>query len=141
MIILFLNIFLVLLHTVNTETPENPEKIYIRVNQLGYLPGESKIAIAFSHAAIKEKFLLISDDSKSSITALKPKRSKSKGWGTFNYYYEIDFSKIELSGKYFLQGQKSKSKSQTFCISPKAYQNQTDNLLGFMRQPSCASPW
>lgn len=62
MIILFLNIFLVFLQTVNMDSPDNPGKIYIRVNQLGYLPGESKIAIAFSHAAIKEKFLLISDD-------------------------------------------------------------------------------
>jgi hypothetical protein len=137
MIILFLNIFLVFLQTVNMDTSDTPGNIYIRVNQLGYLPGESKIAIAFSHAAIKEKFLLISDDSKSSITALKPKRSKSKGWGTFNYYYEIDFSQIELPGNYFLQGQKSKSKSQTFNISPKAYQNQTENLLGFMRQQRC----
>jgi len=137
MIVLLLSFFLVFQQAVNMDSSENPEKIYIRVNQLGYLPGESKIAIAFSHAAIKEKFLLISDDSKSSITALKTKRSKSKGWGTFNYYYEIDFSQIELPGSYFLQGEKSQSKSQTFSISSKAYQNQTETLLGFMRQQRC----
>ena len=137
MIILFLNIFLVFLQTINLYFSDNPEKIHIRVNQLGYLPGESKIAIAFSHTAIKEKFLLISNDSKSTLTALKPKRSKSKGWGTFNNYYEIDFSRIESPGNYFLQGEKSKSKSQTFYISPKAYQNQTETLLGFMRQQRC----
>jgi hypothetical protein len=137
MIILFLNILLVLLHTVNTEASENPEKPHIRVNQLGYLPGESKIAIAFSHAAIKEKILLISDDGKTFVTALKPKRLKSDGWGTFNYYYEIDFTHIEIPGNYFLQGQKSDSKSQTFSISSNAYQNQTETLLGFMRQQRC----
>ncbi len=137
MIILLLSVFLVFQQTVNMDSSNNPEVPYIRVNQLGYLPGESKIAIAFSHAAIKEKILLISDDSQSMITAIKPKRSKSKGWGTFNYYYEIDFSQIELSGNYFLQGEKSKSKSQTFSISSDAYQNQTEILLGFMRQQRC----
>ena len=137
MIVLLLSFFLIFQQAVNMDSSENPGKIYIRVNQLGYLPGESKIAIAFSHAAIKEKFLLISDDRKSSIITLKPKRSKSKGWGTFDYYYEIDFSQIELPGSYFLQGGKSQSKSQTFSISSKVYQNQTETLLGFMRQQRC----
>jgi endoglucanase len=135
--ILFLSIFLVFLQTLHMDASGHSETIYIRINQLGYLPDESKTAIAFSHAAIKEKFLLISDDGKSSIFSIKPKRSKSKGWGTFNYYYEIDFSQIELPGSYFLQGQKSKSRSQTFSISSKAYENQTETLLGFMRQQRC----
>ena len=137
MIILLLHIILVLQQAVQMEAFEKPETIYIRVNQLGYLPDESKIAIAFSHDAIREKILLISKESKSSMATLKPKRSKSKGWGTFNYYYEIDFSQIESPGNYFLQGQKSKSKSQTFSISPNAYQNQTETLLDFMRQQRC----
>lgn len=137
MIVFYLNILLLLLYTVNKKTPDNPEQTYIRVNQLGYLPGESKVAIAFSHASIKEKFLLMPDDGGSPIISLKPKRSKSKGWGTFNYYYEIDFSQIALTGNYFLQGVKSKSKSQTFSISSKAYQNQPETLLGFMRQQRC----
>jgi len=137
MILLIISFFLVFQQAVNMDPSENPEKTYIRVNQLGYLPGESKIAIAFSHAAIKEKILLISDDSKSSVTALKPKRSKASGWGTFSYYYEIDFSQIVIPGNYFLQGKKSKSKSQTFSISSEAYQYQTGILLGFMRQQRC----
>jgi hypothetical protein len=110
------------------DSSNNPETIYIRINQLGYLPGESKIAVAFSHAAIKEKFHLISVDSKSNAAVLKPKRSKSKGWGTFNYYYEIDFSQIVLPGKYILQGEKSKSKSQSIIISSKAYQSVMEGL-------------
>jgi hypothetical protein len=122
MTVFFLNILLVFLQTLQMDASDNPENIHIRINQLGYLPDESKIAIAFSHGAIKEKFLLISDDSKSTITAFKPKRSKANGWGTFDYYYEIDFSRISSPGNYFLQGEKSKSRSQSFCISSKAYQ-------------------
>ena len=137
MIILLLHIILILQIAFHGEAFDNSEKIYIRVNQLGYLPDESKIAIAFSHVAIREKILLISKESKSSMATLKPKRSKSKGWGTFNYYYEIDFSQLESPGNYFLLGQKSNSKSQTFSISPNVYQNQTETLLDFMRQQRC----
>ncbi len=137
MIVFLLSFILLLQQEAIQEAYKNPGKIYIRVNQLGYLPGESKIAIAFSHSAVKEKFLLVSDDGKSTIAVLKPNRSKSKGWGTFNNYYEIDFSHIDMPGNYFLVGQKSRSKSQTFAISPNAYQNHTETLLGFMRQQRC----
>ena len=137
MTVFFLNILLVFLQALQMDASDNPDNIHIRINQLGYLPEESKIAIAFSHGAIKEKFLLISDDSKSTITAFKPKRSNANGWGTFDYYYEIDFSQIAMPGNYFLQGEKSKSRSQSFCISSKAYQDQTETLLGFMRQQRC----
>jgi len=74
---------------------------------------ESKTAIAFSHTAIKENFLLVLEDSKSIITTIKPMPLKSKGWGTFRYYYEIDFSQIESPGSYFLQGEKTKSENCT----------------------------
>ena len=137
MTVFFLNILLVFLQALQMDASDNPDNIHIRINQLGYLPEESKIAIAFSHGAIKEKFLLISDDSKSTITAFKPKQSNANGWGTFDYYYEIDFSQIAMPGNYFLQGEKSKSRSQSFCISSKAYQDQTETLLGFMRQQRC----
>ena len=137
MILLLLHIILVLQHVVNMEAFEKSETIYFRVNQLGYLPDENKIAIAFSHDAIREKIFLISVESKSSMATLKPERSKSKGWGTFNYYYEIDFSQVESPGHYFLQGQKTNNKSQTFSISPDAYKNHTETLLDFMRQQRC----
>ncbi|NQU81528.1 MAG: glycoside hydrolase family 9 protein [Bacteroidetes bacterium] len=135
--LLLLNIFLILWPSGSIETPNDTNKIYIRINQLGYLPGENKTAIAFSHTAIKENFLLVSEDSKSTITTIKPMRSKSKGWGTFRYYYEIDFSQIESPGSYFLQGEKTKSVSPCFSISKDVYQHQTQKLLGFMRQQRC----
>ncbi len=95
MLLLLLNIFLILWPSDGIELIKKTDKIYIRINQLGYLPGESKIAIAFSRTIIKEDFYLVLQNSKSIIATIKPKRSKSKGWGTFKYYYEINFSKIK----------------------------------------------
>lgn len=111
--------------------------IHIRVNQLGYLPKESKIAIVFSHKVIKEKFQLVSKDTKLVISNIKPKRSEAKGWGTFKYYYELDFSNIEKAGNYFIRAKKSKIVSQNFKISDEAYGHQHEKLLEFMRQQRC----
>ena len=116
---------------------DNPDKIYIRVNQLGYLPSESKIAIVFSHKSVRENFLLVPEEGNSPVTSLKPKRMKMNGWGTFRYYYEIDFSQVESPGRYTLQGQKTESTSQAFAISADVYRNQPENLLVFMRQQRC----
>jgi len=137
MLLLLLNIFLILWPSDGIELIKKTDKIYIRINQLGYLPGESKIAIAFSHTIIKEDFYLVLQNSKSIIATIKPKRSKSKGWGTFKYYYEINFSKIKSPGRYFIRGKKTKSVSQGFNISANAYRQQTQKLLGFMRQQRC----
>jgi hypothetical protein len=137
MILPLLNILLPLLQMLYSHAFADPDKMFIRVNQLGYLPEESKIAIAFSHKAIRENILLISAEDHSTRISLKPKRIKTKGWGTFNHYYEIDFSLVESPGRYRLQAQRSRSESQIFTISKDAYRNQPDNLLVFMRQQRC----
>ena len=132
-----LNIFLAFLFSLNMHAFDDSGRVYIRVNQLGYWPDESKIAIAFSHRAIRENFLLIPAGRGSTVSTLKPKRIHSQGWGRFEYYYEIDFSHVVTPGRYYLGGEKSDSRSQTFEISTKAYHNLPDNLLGFMRQQRC----
>jgi hypothetical protein len=104
---------------------------------VGYLPGEHKVAIAFSHTPIREKFLLIGEESNSTVTSFQPGRVKTRGWGTFDYYYEIDFSHIKTPGRYTLYGKKTKTNSQVFAISADAYQHQPENLLMFMRQQRC----
>ncbi len=112
-------------------------ELYIRVNQLGYLPDESKVAIVFSHSAVKEKFLLISKNEGSAITTIRPKLSKSEGWGTFKYFYDIDFSHVSIDGDYYLQGERTKSTSSVFRISIDVYKHQSEYLLEFMRQQRC----
>ncbi|MEN8122866.1 MAG: glycoside hydrolase family 9 protein [Bacteroidota bacterium] len=134
----FLQIFLLLFQPNNSVVSNsNIPDMHVRVNQLGYLPGESKIAIVFSNRAVKEKFQLVSKGTKQTITSINPKRSKANGWGTFNYYYELDFSKVEKKGTYFIEAQKTKIVSQNFMISGQAYGHQHEKLLEFMRQQRC----
>ncbi len=137
MYLYFLQIILLFFQPGNIVYKTDIPEIHIRINQLGYLPKESKIAIVFSHKAIKEKFQLVSADTKKVITYLKPKKSKAKGWGTFEYYYELDFTLVEKTGSYFLQSKKSKIISQSFKISDNAYGHEHEKLLEFMRQQRC----
>lgn len=115
------------------EIPQGP---FIRINQLGYLLDEHKKAIVFSHERVSEVFRLIDDKNKVAAT-IRPIKSKQEGWGTFKYYYELDFSQVNIEGTYFIQGKKSKSRSNIFKIGNDVYKQKPEVLLGFMRQQRC----
>ena len=113
------------------------EIVYIRINQLGYLPAEHKTGIAFSHGRIRERFELVSEASGSVVLTIKARETEMEGWGTFGHYYELDFSQADLPGQYYLESKKSGSRSQHFSISSGAYDHKQEVLLGFMRQQRC----
>jgi hypothetical protein len=114
-----------------------PAALYVRVNQVGYLPDDAKVALVFSKNVVNERFDLIRKASDEKIATLKLAKSTSKGWGTFNHYYELDFTFIRDEGDYILKGQKSGVVSQAFSISNSAYAFHPEYLLGFMRQQRC----
>ncbi|MCK4745744.1 MAG: glycoside hydrolase family 9 protein, partial [Bacteroidales bacterium] len=113
------------------------DEIHIRINQLGYLPDEEKNGIVFSHAPVKEKFDLIEAGSETRLLTIKPYKSSAKGWGTFEFYYALDFSGVKKPGRYYLEARKTRARSQVLTISDSAYGHQQEKLLGFMRQQRC----
>ena len=68
------------------------EPIHFRINLVGYLPNEHKSGIVFSHRPVKENFSLIEEGSGAVVLTIEPVKSMAKGWGTFEYYYELDFN-------------------------------------------------
>jgi len=115
----------------------NFEEIHIRINQLGYLPHESKIALVFSQVPIKEKFVLVSNKDKRIVATYNPIKTKASDWGTYEYYYEVDFSAFTKEGKYTLQTKKTGHTSQNIIISKYSYLYKSEKLLAFMRQQRC----
>jgi endoglucanase len=113
------------------------EKVYLRVNQLGYLPGEPKVAVLFSKAAVSQKVNLLRVADMSLVKSFKPKKVTHGNWGVFEHYYEIDFSKVTQEGKYYLETSKTKERSVTFDIKSTAYDGYSETLLTFMRQQRC----
>jgi hypothetical protein len=115
---------------------EISEAPFIRINQLGYLLDEQKTAIVFSNEKVSEVFQLVDENNKV-VAALRPNKSKQGGWGTFENYYELDFSHVKIRGTYFIQAKKSKSRSNLFKIGNDVYKQKPEVLLGFMRQQRC----
>lgn len=113
----------------------NAQEAYLRVNQLGYLPAESKVALAFSKRPIQPPFQL--KDALTAKVALEGKAqpSPAPGWGTFDHYYELDFSKFDKPGQYFLEW--GGVRSSVFEIGADRYTGPSQDLLTFMRQQRC----
>ena len=113
------------------------EPVYIRVNQAGYHISGKKSAIIFSNMPVTEYFSIISESNELVKDSLILTKSEEEGWGTFTYYYRLDFSSLDIAGKYKLAGCESVCTSQTFTVSRNPYNGFTDKLLGFMRQQRC----
>jgi endoglucanase len=112
------------------------DTIYLRVNQAGYLPLESKTGIAFSNSPIPLKFKVISPDSKSAAYIGKAELASETGWAPFKFFYRLDFSILKKPGVYQISIGDN-NVSQNFVIGDKAYNAYPDDLLFFMRQQRC----
>jgi len=113
---------------------------FIRVNQVGYLPTDAKIAIAFSRTALNGNFVLA--DASHRVVFRGPLKAIPQGnWGgAFPYYYELDFSRYQQPGPYYLRLEDSEISSPQFSIGP--YSPYQEDLLLFMRQQRCGyNPW
>ncbi|HKO96454.1 MAG TPA: glycoside hydrolase family 9 protein [Pyrinomonadaceae bacterium] len=108
---------------------------FIRINQVGYLASDKKVAIAMSKTPVEGDFVLLNNSNKVVYRApLKSVDATSWG-GLFPYYYELDFSAYKTPGKNVLRLEKPGTTSREFSIgSYPAYQN---DLLFFMRQQRC----
>ena len=113
------------------------EKVYLRVNQVGYLPEEAKVAVLFSKDPLKEKVRLVEAESGKTAASLKLKPVTHGDWGVFEHYYEVDFSKITKEGSYYLETAATGERSVSFPIRKNAYTGHQETLLTFMRQQRC----
>ena len=58
-----------------------PQEVYIRHNIVGYLPEDTKVALAFSHQRVAGDFSLVDANTKEPVFQGKLKKSKTKGNG------------------------------------------------------------
>ncbi|HLA11096.1 MAG TPA: glycoside hydrolase family 9 protein [Pyrinomonadaceae bacterium] len=108
---------------------------FIRINQVGYLVADTKVAIAFSKTPLKGDFVLLNESQQ--VVFRGPLRStKAPGWGgTFPNYYELDFSSYRRSGMHNLRLEEGGVTSNQFTVG--AYPPHQEDLLLFMRQQRC----
>lgn len=124
-------------------TTADSNEVHIRINLLGYLEGESKIGIAFSHRPIERPFSLVDAANDSTVLTAPLSASAAEGWGRFAYYYDVDFSAVADPGRYYIRieypyaAEVRNARSPEFGIGRDAYGRVHEKLLAFMRQQRC----
>ena len=109
--------------------------VHLRVNLLGYLEEDSKVAVAISHRTVEAGFDLVDRQTGRVVFSGTLHPSRAKAWGPFAHYYEADFSAFDVPGRYYLRV--GSHRSPTFAIGRGAYGKAHEDLLGFMRQQRC----
>lgn len=105
---------------------------WIRINQLGYTPGSSKVAVLGSKVAITPTAFELVNTATQQVV-FKGKVSTSFGkYGPFEDSYRLDFSAFKTQGSYFLKA--GNTVSPAFSIDEKVYDGTADFCLRYLRQ-------
>jgi hypothetical protein len=103
------------------------ETCWIRVNQVGYLPGDPKVALLSSDRPLEGDFAV--GDFRASIGA------DQGAWGPFAHNYRLDFSALRKPGQY--QVRFGAIESPPFRIGADAYAAVPTALLEFLKLQRC----
>lgn len=110
-------------------------KIFIRANQVGFFTKGLKTSVVLSDTALNDENFKIYKFNSNKAILLKPLLPSVKSYGDFKYCYEIDFSELKDTGKYFIEieGQRS----FPFIISENPFYGIKDSLLLFFKVQRC----
>ncbi len=119
---------------------------WLRINQLGYLPADAKIALLSSDEpltgefSIIERSKLITLDFKGAVADIRHYKGQigpdQGAWGPFQHNYRLDFSKLSRPGQYVLRYGDLSARVR---IAPDAYADLPNKLLSFMRLQRCGN--
>jgi hypothetical protein len=132
----FKSVFVILLIAFNCScNAVNPNNVYIRVNQLGFLPNDLKTAVIFSAKPLftREFFIL---DKETGDKVYEGEISDSlHSFDKYKHAYVIDFSSLNKKGTYIIKA--DGHESYKFTIGTNIYNALVDSLLLFYRAQRC----
>ena len=122
------------------ELLEQRATVFVGANQVGYGLREPKVAMAFSHAKLPKSFSVVDSATLKTIFTGRTKIISGTAWGQFTNHAELNFSKLNRSGRYFVRC--GDAVSWPFAISENVCAPLPDALLEFMREQRCGyNPW
>jgi peptidoglycan/xylan/chitin deacetylase (PgdA/CDA1 family) len=128
-------LFIILLSILSFAGSVYSQDVFIRVDQAGYLPAETKNAIAFSKEPLDDTRFVVRTGG-SVVYSGKASAIVSPGWGgNFNYFYNLDLSSVRHEGRYTVELTASGTESSEFPVGQ--YPDYQEDLLFFMRQQRC----
>lgn len=108
---------------------------WIRVNQLGYLPLSTKVAVMMCEDKPQVKAFEIRD-AFTDETVLSSNEIKATGpLGNMKATFRLDFSKLTRKGAYYVKV--GDYRSQVFPVNGNVYRGVADFTLNYMRQQRC----
>lgn len=120
------SLVLVLAVSASAQPEETPIKV-IRANQIGYLPGDAKIAVLSSSEPLSGEF---------SVGSFKAPIGENQGaWGPFAHNYRLDFSALKEPGRYTIRF--DGLQSLPFSIGERIYDDVSAKCLDFMHLQRC----
>ncbi|MCL2502773.1 MAG: glycoside hydrolase family 9 protein [Bacteroidales bacterium] len=114
--------------------PLSAQTSWVRINQLGYLPHDIKVAVLISTDEIAPDFSLCDARTGKAVFSGQGKTSDAAYWG-MKSAYRLDFTSINVEGAYYIEA--AGVRSPQFVIDARAYDGSADYLLNYMRQQRC----
>jgi peptidoglycan/xylan/chitin deacetylase (PgdA/CDA1 family) len=112
------------------------QKSWIRINQLGYLTGDVKVAVLVSKDADLKVSTFELCDALTGKTVFKSDKIQEYGaWAAFQKSFRLNFSGFTTEGGYFIKV--NEIQSPHFRIGNDVYDGTADFLLRYMRQQRC----
>jgi hypothetical protein len=108
---------------------------FLRVNQAGYLPHDTKIVVAFGSSAPADTFTVCDAATGAAVWSGPATALPGASWGTFTRFAELNFSAFDKSGRFFLR--QGHAQSRPFAVAAGVYAALPDELLEFLRQQRC----
>lgn len=128
----FIIVLSLLFHFCN---PQSNETLFLRLNQIGFLPADYKTAVIISRKPFEEKVFTIKNSEDETILVDSIQQLPFNLNSNFNYSALINFSDLNKSGEYFIEFQKVKSYS--FNIDENVFNTVRDSLSKFFRVQRC----
>lgn len=107
---------------------------WVRINQVGYLPKDVKVAVLISTSETNGKFAVYSAADNKVVFKGKGTQADPSKWA-LKSAWRLDFSAVEAAGEYYIET--NGVKSPVFEIGSGVYDGLADYLLVYMRQQRC----
>jgi len=122
------------------QNADAPGPVHLRVNLLGYRPGDPKIAIAFSAHPLARDFEVLNAADQTVVWRGPASPLPDAVWGRWHHHAELDFSPVRLEGRFVVR--LGPTNSAAFEIGTQARDAVCGALLEFMRHQRCGdNPW
>ena len=132
---LFRNRFLLLAHLILLCTSIAYAEKWIRVNQMGYLPNQSKVAVLMSRENCEVKTFDVVDFYTGKVLLTLNNVKTCGRYGQMASTFRLNFSALNRPGSYYLQS--GDVRSEVFPVDDRVYDGTADFVLQYMRQQRC----